>query len=297
VRAQAQLKVSRPVGVSAFDWRDNSSENGGPRCGLEGEHGGHWRLDHVRDAPPVAFRATPEAVYLVSTAAFPVGEDEVTLDVEVGPGAVLPVRSAASMIAWASSGSSFDIEATVGAGGALDWHLKPFIASGGCSFAQRARVRMDEGATLLWVEELVLGRSGEGPGLLDLRLDVDIAGRPLLRHQLVLGRGVLGWDSPAVLGTNRALSLVLLADPALAGNETALAGRAAGEGWAVMALEGPGVLAAAVGRHLNAARVAMDEALAGWAEKAKPGSLVLSWADGSLQVARRESSGHLTASS
>ena len=294
MRAQAQLKVSRPLGGRAYDSRANIGDNHAPRCGLEGGHA-QWCLDHVRDAPPVAFRDTPKAVYLVSTAAFPAGEDKVSVDVEVGPGAVLPVRSAASMIAWASSGSSFDVEATVGAGGALDWQLKPLIASGACSFAQRARVRMHEGSTLLWVEELVLGRSGERPGLLDLRLDVDVVGRPLLRHQLVLGRGVFGWDSPAVLGANRAISLVLLADPALAASETARPGRVAGEGWAIMALEGPGVLAAAVGRHLSAARAAMGEGLALWTEKAVPGTLVLSWADGSLQVGRRGSSGHPTA--
>jgi urease accessory protein len=294
VLAQAQLKVSRPLGVTAYDSRANIGDDGAPRRGLEGGHG-HWCVDHVRDTPPVAFRDTPEAVYLVSSAAFPAGEDKVSVDVEVGPGAALPVRSAASMIAWASSGSSFDVEATVGARGALDWQLKPLIASGGCSFAQRARVRMDEGSTLLWVEELVLGRSGERPGLLDLRLDVDAVGRPLLRHQLVLGRGVLGWDSPAVLGTNRAICLVLLADPALAGSETARLGRAAGAEWAVMALEGPGVLAAAVGRHLSAARAAMGEGLARWAEKAGPGALVLSRADGSLQVGRRGPSGRHTA--
>ena len=44
-----------------------------------------------------------------------------SVEVEVGQGAVLPVRSAASMIAWASSGSRFDVEVTVGPGASLDW--------------------------------------------------------------------------------------------------------------------------------------------------------------------------------
>jgi urease accessory protein len=225
----------------------------------------------VRDAPPVAFRATPEAVYLVGTAASPVGDDKVIIDVEVEAGAALKVRSAASMIAWASAGSSLEVNVSVGQGGYLAWHLQPMIASAGCSFSQRVSVKLADGAALRWTEEIVLGRHGEQPGRLSLRLDVDVDDKPLLRHQLELGPGVPGWDGPAVLGLNRAVGLAFLTTTGLTTTGLTTSGVAhgglgaplsgTGTGWAVMALEGPGVLVSAVGADLARLRLGLDEAL------------------------------------
>jgi urease accessory protein len=225
----------------------------------------------VRDAPPVAFRTTPEAVYLVGTAASPVGDDKVTIDINVEAGATLKVRSAASMIAWASAGSSLEINVSVAPGGCLDWHLQPMIASTGCCFSQRVRAKLADGASLRWTEEIVLGRHGEEPGRLSLGLDVDIDDHPLLRHQLEIGPGVPGWDGPAVVGTNRAIGLVLLtttgvaehaeASPSPRALAPATPSRGAGAGWALMALEGRGVLVSAVGPDLARLRLGIDEAL------------------------------------
>jgi urease accessory protein len=226
----------------------------GPRP-LEG-----CRLALVRDAPPVAFRATPDAVYLVGTAASPVGDDKVVIDIEVEAAATLRARSAASMIAWASAGSSLEINVSVAKGGCLDWHLQPMIASTGCSFSQRVRAKLADGAALRWTEEIVLGRHGEEPGRLSLRLDVDIDDDPLLRHQLELGPGVAGWDGPAVVGNNRAVGLVLLAGPGTAQGERGVLSPGAGAGWAAMPLEGPGTLISAVGADLAHLRLRLDEA-------------------------------------
>ena len=236
-----------------------------------------YRLTRVRDCPPVAFRATPDAVYLVGTAACPVGDDQVQVDVRVQAGATLAVRSAASTIAWASTGSSIDVDVSVEAGGSLDWRLQPLIASAKCHLTQRARVRLGAGARLRWAEEIVLGRHSEGPGWLDLRLDVDIDEVPLLRHQLELGPGSPGWDGPAVLGANRAIGFVLFAGTdahsagtgaqlagagaQLAGNGVHPATQTAGPGWAVMPLEGDGTLVTAVGRDLLDVRTALARGL------------------------------------
>jgi urease accessory protein len=209
----------------------------------------------------LAFRATPEAVYLVGTAASPVGDDRVGLDVELEAGAALSVRSAASMIAWASAGASLEVNVSVAPGARLDWHLQPLIASAGCSFSQRVRVELATGAALRWGEEVVLGRHGEGPGRLSLRLDVDVDGHPLLRHQLEIGPGIPGWDGPAVMGANRALGLVLLAGTDIVRRPSGVASPPAGPGWAVMDLEGPGVLVSAVGADLTRARHGLDQAL------------------------------------
>ena len=228
------------------------------------------RLALVRAAPPVAFRATPEAVYLVGTAASPVGDDKVVIDIEVEAGATLRVRSAASMIAWASSGSSLEVNVSVAKGGCLDWRLQPMIASTGCSFSQRVRAKLADGAALLWTEEIVLGRHGEEPGRLSLRLDVDIDGDPLLRHQLELGPGVAGWDGPAVVGTNRAVGLTLLAGPGTPQGGQGVPSPGAGAGWAVMDLDGPGTLVSAVGPDLSHLRLGLDEAYSNCLTKQPP---------------------------
>lgn len=210
------------------------------------------RLSWVRDAPPMAFRAAPGAVYLVGTAASPVGDDQISLQVTVERGARLTLRSVASTIAWASTGSSFSIEVRVEEGGTLDWRLQPLVASGGCDFSQRAHVSLAPGARLRWAEEIVLGRYGEGPGRLDLRLDVDVDGRPLLRHGLEVGPAAPGWDGPAMLGASRAVGLVLTA-----GDGEHASGAAAGTGWAAMPLDGPGALVQAVAQDLPGLRQAL----------------------------------------
>jgi len=218
VLAHAQLRAAAPLPVAASPEDVLSPDDALPRDGANGAASSGWsgrrpgcRLTLIRDAAPFAFRATPEAVYLVGTAASPVGEDDLRLEIEVEAGATLCVRAAASMIAWASTGSSLEITVSVGPGGHLDWHLPPLIASSSCCFSQLVKADLAAGATMRWAEEVVLGRHGEAPGRLSLRLDVDCDGAPLLRHQLELGPGVVGWDGPAVLGANRAAGLVLVA--------------------------------------------------------------------------------------
>jgi urease accessory protein len=203
----------------------------------------------------MAFREAPGAVYVVGTAASPVGDDQISLQVTVERGARLTLPSVASTIARASAGSSLSIEVRVEAGGTLDWRLQPLVASRGCDFSQRARVSLAPGARLRWAEEIVLGRYGEGPGRLDMRLDVDVDRRPLLCHGLEVGPGAPGWDGPAVLGAGRAVGLVLTA-----GDGEQTTGAAAGNGWAAMPLDGPGALVQAVARDLPDLRQALSHA-------------------------------------
>ena len=52
----------------------------------------------LRSDGPLALRETPRGVYLVGTAAGPLGGDDLALDIDVGPGACLVIRSAAAML-------------------------------------------------------------------------------------------------------------------------------------------------------------------------------------------------------
>jgi urease accessory protein len=219
--------------------------------------GGPPRLVRRLDAAPVAWRATPDAVYVVGTAASPVGRDDVRIDVSVESGAVLTLRSAAATVAWRGAGTSHHITAAVADSATLDWHPQPLIATAGCRHRQRARVRLQGRGRVRWAEEVLLGRHGEQPGGLDLRLDVDLDGIALLRHQLTLGPGEPAWDGPAVIGRWRCLGLVLDAGrgtqpctPATYTDPSASC--------AVLDLEGPGRLVLAVADDLPALHRALD---------------------------------------
>jgi len=221
--------------------------------------GGPPRLVRRRDAAPVAWRATPDAVYMVGTAASPVDHDVVDIDVSVEPGAALQLRSAAATVAWSGTGSEHHITASVADGASLVWHPEPLIATAGCCHRQRARVRLERRGKVRWIEELLLGRHGEEPGALDLRLDVDVDGRPLLRHQLAVGPGAPAWEGPAVLGPWRCLGLILDAGVGTPPCPPA-AHSGPGGAWAALQLEGPGRLLLALAPDLPALRLALAAA-------------------------------------
>lgn len=191
-------------------------------------------------SPPIAVRRCHDGFYLVATAASPVGTDRVSVEIEVGPGAEAVVRSVGATIAYRGRGAVVDVRATVADGATLRWLPGPTIATAGCALEVRSVVDMAGDAAVVWREELLLGRHGEGPGRLSHRLRVDVAGRPLLRHDLAVGPGASGWDGPAVLGDNRAVGLSLAAGRATAPPA------GAGRGWTTMPLEGPGALTVAL---------------------------------------------------
>ena len=210
------------------------------------------RLERMAGQAPVAWRPAAEAVYLVSTAASPVGDDQVVIEVRARAGSRLVVRSTAATVAWTGAGSRQEVRATVERGAALDWAPEPLVATSGCHHSHVARLDVQEGGSVRWRELLVLGRHDEAPGALRSTLRVDVAGRPLLRHELRIG--AVGWDGPAVLGPARVVGLLLFAGAAV--DDASDVGPAAlqarvGDGWAVSQLEGPGQIVCAIGDNLS----------------------------------------------
>jgi urease accessory protein len=205
----------------------------------------------------VAWRSTPDAVYLVGTAATPVGDDSVDIDVAVEAAAALRIRSTAATVAWSATGTTQRITAAVADGGMFDWRMQPLIATAACNHRQDATVRLEGKGRVWWTEEVVLGRSNEAPGRLDLRLDVDLDGQALVRHQLRIGPDAAGWAGPAVLGGHRAVGFVLHA-----GRPGPRVEPSVGEGWAILTLDGPAVMAVAVADDLPGLRRGLTEASA-----------------------------------
>jgi urease accessory protein len=201
---------------------------------------GATRLTCLRSEVPIVLRSTPGALYLVGGAGGPLGGDDLALDVVVGAGARLTIRTAAASVALPGPGPSFvRVSATVAEGGALCWLPEPVVAAKGCDHRMETTVDLAPGSELVWREELVLGRHGEEAGSVLTRTTVDLGGAPLLRHELALGPSHPSWTAPSVTAGARAAGSVLLypgpAGPAALG-PTAAALPLAGGGVQVVAL-------------------------------------------------------------
>ena len=222
------------------------------RLKVEAGSGSRCRVTELVDAAPLGFRQSGEGVYLVGTAAGPMGSDQLSSTIEVGPGATLVLRGTAASILYAGSptGSHSITEVTVAEGGTLDWRLEPVIMTGGCHHRATNRVRLAGSARLDWTEVLVCGRHREEPGRLRLDVDVEVDGTPLLRHQLTIGPDGPGWDGPAVLGDRRVVGMRLVRG----GPEEFLGDgdEFRGDGYAVMRLDRRSVLVMAVGFEVAA---------------------------------------------
>jgi urease accessory protein len=224
---------------------------------------GGTRLSTVYGEPPLLPRrtghrgATHAEVHLVGGAAGPLGGDDLRIDVEVRPGARLVVRTVAASLAQPSlpsAPSTLTVTVTVGGNGALAWLPEPTIAVTGCDHLNRSIVDLDDGAELLWREEIVAGRHGEPPRDLGMAMTVRYAGRTLLRHDLSIGPRAKGWNGPAVIGA-RAAGTLLVVGPAAAREPATITPTAA-----LMPLaHGPAALVSATGEDARAVRAALDK--------------------------------------
>ncbi|MDP9452947.1 MAG: urease accessory protein UreD [Actinomycetota bacterium] len=179
--------------------------------------GGRTVLSELRSAPPLSLRPAAGSLWMVGTAAGPLAGDRVELELDVGPGARLTLRSTAAAVALGGHGrpaSELLVDAQVGPGGELRWLPEPTVATAGARHLMAARVRLAGGARLVWREELVLGRHGEAPGTLCSRIHVEREGSPLLRQELRLGPGATAWAGAAVVGGAGATGGVVVVDPA-----------------------------------------------------------------------------------
>ncbi|MEV4532979.1 urease accessory protein UreD [Asanoa sp. NPDC049518] len=229
------------------------------RLVAEADGRGGTRLSTVYGEPPLLPRRTgrqhhPTAaeVHLVGGAAGPLGGDDLRVDIRVGPGAHLIVRTVAASLAQPShppAPSALTITAKVGAAATLDWLPEPTVATAGCDHLNRSIVDLEDGASLRWREELVAGRHAEPSGDMRLETTVRYAGRTILRHDLGIGPRAKGWQ--AML--DRAAGTVLLVGP------EALATRAINR---MPLANAPAALVSATGPDARTVRAALDEGAA-----------------------------------
>jgi urease accessory protein len=221
------------------------------RCAADG---GATRLLGLGASGLLRARALPSRdgvarVALVQTAASLLRGDRVAIAVDCGPGARLELVEVAGMVAHDVRGgreAELDVLIALGAGARMAWAARPLTLAAGCALRRATRVRLEDGAALLWRDALVLGRAGEAPGRMAADLDVRLAGRDLHAEQLDTGDPELLWSS-VVLGADvRALDTL------------ALYGMRAEAGEGVLQLAGPGSVRPLPAPSLAAAARVLD---------------------------------------
>ncbi|GAA0797891.1 urease accessory protein UreD [Spirilliplanes yamanashiensis] len=235
------------------------------RLSAEADGRGGTRLSRLRAESPLLLRQTGATggtvtVHLVGGAAGPLGGDDLRLDVAVGPGAALCLRTVAASIALPGrrgERSQYTVSVTVAAGGVLHWLPEPTVAAAACHHAALATVDLEQGASLVWRDELICGRHGEQPGDLTVSTRVRYAGRALLHQTLEIGPGADGWSGPGVLGGARATGSLLRVAP----HEPPVAPRLLGPTAVWMPLAGPAALITATADTSQRLRDYLDAAL------------------------------------
>lgn len=213
------------------------------------------RVTELSAPPPLGAKVlagrTGPTLVLVATAAGLLEGDRLGVTIRVGPGQHLSVRSVAAQLAHPcphGGSTALEVIACVGPDASLDWWPEPLVVCAGADHVVRVRLDLAAGARARWVEEVVLGRSGEDPRTAALRssLRVDVEQRPLLRDGL--DTTLAGFDGPAVAGPARYLGAAVLAgpdrpppEPAGPDGRGAVLGRSEQPGW--LELAGPGHLA------------------------------------------------------
>ena len=229
---------------------------------------GRTAVTVLRGEPPLLPRCTgprggPVAeVHLVGGAAGPIGGDRLRIDVEVGPGAALVLRTVAATVALpgpTGEASSSTLSVRVASGGRFAWLPEPLVAAAGCDHVSESIVELDGGAHLVWRDELVAGRHGEQPGRLRQATRIRYDGVAVLHQELAIGPGTV-WTSPAVLGGARVAGNLVVVSP---GQDPPAAASVAGA--ALMPLTGPAALWAGVATDVPTLRRSFSAlGRAGW---------------------------------
>jgi urease accessory protein len=197
--------------------------NGGVTALVDGD-----RVVVLETRPPVAAKILEAPggteLVLIGAAAGLLEGDTVTIDLRLGPSARLTVRTTAATLAHPCPGGGWTemtVTAALAPGAVLAWLPEPLVACGGCCHRSRSTVDLGEGAAAVWYEACALGRSGERAGAVQLRLDVTLGGRPLLRDGLKHPEGA---ETPAVLAGHRHTGSVHLLGRRASGPYLQLAG-------------------------------------------------------------------------
>lgn len=229
--------------------------------------GGEPVLQEMRPSGAHTFETARWGATVVGSPAAPVAGDHLGLKVVVGVGCCAEIRSASATVARpgarrqaADPGSSLHVTATVASDAMLTWRLEPGVATDGCQHRAEANVEMAGSGRLLWRDEFLTERHDHtAPGTWSSRLRIVRDGWPVVCSDLAVGPGSPQWESPAVLGGARAVSVMVVVDPGHAPDAWIQARATEASATAVaLPLAGPGLQIVAWGDELFDCRAAIE---------------------------------------
>ncbi len=128
-------------------------------------------------ATPYWCRWDGTTLWIVSSAATPVGDDDITFDLTVGEGVTAVVRTVAATVVYAARGDGTRLTTRlhIGSGASLVWQPEPVIVTARARHRSRLEADVASGGTLVADELVSFGRSNEDAGrfasMTDLRRD------------------------------------------------------------------------------------------------------------------------------
>lgn len=163
--------------------------------------------------PPYWCRWDGETLWLVSSAATPVGDDDVTIDLHVGEGVTATVRSVAAMLVYAArgEGTSQTTRLHVAAGASLRWQPEPVIVTARARHRSSVVADVQRGGRLRADELLVLGRSDERAGRYVSVSDLRLGGRQVCLTSF--DTATPGWSGPGGTAGAKVVGTRLAVDP------------------------------------------------------------------------------------
>ena len=195
--------------------------------------------------------------------------DRVELAVGVGAGATCLLATQAQTKAYRGA-SSQRLDVRVGAGGLAVCAPDPVACYAGARYAQAARVALDEGASIVWLDGVTCGRRAHGErwafASYASRVVIERAGAAPIRDAVVLDGAHGAID--ARLGRFDALATIVAIGPrASSVAQALLAGAQTGDAFvAPSPLAGGGAIARVAGTSVEAAQRAVRALLAPLAE-------------------------------
>ncbi|MGH3833382.1 MAG: urease accessory protein UreD [Pseudonocardiaceae bacterium] len=212
-----------------------------------------------RSAAPVVLRPTGgHRVHVVQAGGGPLGGDDLALDVRLGAGASLQLRSTAAMVVQAGrppAAARWTVTADLADGAMLDWRPEPTVVCDAADLYSSTTVALHRGARAILREVVVLGRAGQRGGRFDGALTVECDGVPLLAHTLLLDGADPVLAGPAGTGGARVVGMLTVVGAGI-DRSPQDAGEKLGLRWACSALHGPGWLLLALGdRVLDVTRL------------------------------------------
>lgn len=148
---------------------------------------------------------------LVGTAAGPLAGDDLSLTLRLRPGARAALAATGASLAQGRGGgraARLSIRAELAVGASLVADPGALVVCAGSRVDVRLDLALDAGAAVQWRELVVLGRTGEPPGLATLRWDVTRLGHPVLRQLTDLSEA-----TAPLTGGRRVLACALISDP------------------------------------------------------------------------------------